>query len=220
MTCRGGGEHGLIRGCFLGLALLAVIVIGGGYLGFRALATPDLGPPPDGADDGSSQQEIAATLAARIAAGLLVSPHTIAVVSERDLTVIARTRNPEPSRYQDPDARVRDGQLLLSAVDNVGPVHLTTVAHVKVQLQNAASNASRLVGNVTGVDVGTLPIPSWAREMYDRRTTSAFNLEPVLNGIPLLEKLRSSLECAAVAGDGLHLGFHRPGTDPQFDACG
>ena len=115
--------------------LLVVLVVGGIVVVTKALAAPDLGAAPGGTVHGSSAAVIAAALGGAAATQLLAMDHAVVTVSERDLTVIATARNPSPARFRNPQARVRNGYIVVSADTSVGPFGVTAVAWYPADLQ-------------------------------------------------------------------------------------
>jgi len=212
------GEQGLVRGCCLGVVLLVGLAVAFGFFGIAVLSRPDLGSAPSGARHGGTVEAIAAGLAVEIGRGLVTSPHAVVVLSERDLTVVARARNPRPGRFRDPEARSRDGLVAVSAVGSLGPVEITTTARVRVRLNHGAGEP-HLTTEVVGLEAGRLPIPGWARELVDNRGADALSVDSVLDSNPALRVLRENLDCVVTAPDGIRLGIHRPGTTADPDGC-
>ena len=121
-------QVGLVRGCCLGLLLLVAVAIFAAVEGFRALADPNLGPAPGGTSHGNDVTLIAAALAGDAGAQLITGEHAVVTLSEQDLTVIVLARNPSPDRFRNPQVRIRDGLLVLSAQSSIGPFGVTPVA--------------------------------------------------------------------------------------------
>jgi len=147
------GETGLVRGCCLGLVLLAGLVAATVILGQRVLAAPNLGGAPRGPSHGSSEVVIAATLAGAASSELLNGEHASVTLSERDLTVIALARNPSPNRFRNPQARVRNGDIVVSANTDVGPFGVTAVARFALVVRTTSAGA-QLTAQVIDFAVG------------------------------------------------------------------
>ena len=179
------GERGAIRGCCVGLALMIVLTGAAALLLLRLTGTPDLGAPPSGSDDGASQQAIAATLAPLVADGLSSSAQTAVLLSERDLTVIAAENNPDPEMFTQPQVRSRDGELLLSAASNLGPMPVVTTVKLSLHLTGAGDVAL----GVVELDVGDQIIPGFLRSALDPRGNAPFDLSPFL-GAPGMAAFR------------------------------
>ncbi|MFN2568381.1 MAG: hypothetical protein ABR564_02120 [Candidatus Dormibacteria bacterium] len=183
-----------------------------------ALSRPDLGEGPAGARHGGTPEAIATAVAVELGRGLLTAPHAVAVLSERDLTVVARERNPQRTRFRDPEARVRQGLVVITAAGSAGPFDVTTVAHVRVGLTRGAAEP-RLSAAVTAVEVGRLPIPDWARQTVDPRGADSLALDRILDSSPAFRILRANVDCVAAVAEGVRLGVHRPGTAADPQAC-
>lgn len=196
--------------------LIAASTGAGGFVLVRAVSRPDLGPGPAGARHGGTPEAIATALAGDLVRALVSQAHAVTILTERDLTVIARARNPNPSRFHDPEARVRDGQVVIDASSSLGPFDVVTVARSRLSL----SPAGDISADVGSVEVGTLPVPDWARGTLDPWSPRALPLDRLLDTNPVLGSLRQDLDCVAVEDDGVHLGAHRPGAAPDPSACG
>ena len=212
------GERGLFRGCCaLGVVLIVLVAVGV-FLGTRALAAPDLGPPPGGTAHGSSEALVAASLAENVAAQLVAGEHAVVVLSEVDLTLLAQAHNPSPDRFRNPQARIRNGQIVVSATSDLGPFGTTDV--VDLTLSFSTSNGQvAITATPTSYSVGQLGIPSFIATHVGPNAGSTLNLTQLFNGNPPLEVLANSIECIAVQPDGVHIGFHRPGSTPDSSTC-
>ena len=209
------GELGIVRGCCAGIVLLLAVL---GFIAFlidRAVASPDLGPPPGGRDDGDSQLAIATTLGARLAGELIAQPHGVVTLSEHDLTILAQEHNPHPDRYRDVLARVRDGLVDVSADTSFGPLNLTVVARVGVALEGAGAT-QQLAAHVNRFDVGALQVPGWLQEHIIG--SPVISLDQLFSN-PALRALRANIECVTVASDGVRIGVHRPLTAGDSRVC-
>lgn len=213
----GAGQAGVLRGCCFGLVLLVVLVAGTAFVTVRGLAAPDLGPPPGGTAHGSSEAVIAATLAGDAATQLVNGEHAVVVLSERDLTLIAQARNPSPDRFRNPQARIRNGDVVVSADSSVGPFGVTAVAWFQLTL-SATTSATQITAQAVDYGVGQLGMPSFVGDRLDPRGSATLNITALFASNPALETLSQSLDCLGVQPDGVHVGFHRPGgaaSDPQ-----
>ena len=212
-------QAGLVRGCCLGLILLAALVVATVVITSRALAAPDLGAAPSGSAHGSSEAVIAAALGGDAATQLLTRDHAVVSVSERDLTVIANARNPSPDRYRNPQARIRNGDIVVSADTSVGPFGVTAVATFQLTFSNA-SGASQVTAQAINYAAGQLGIPGFIGDRLDPRASSSINLTALFASNAALKLLSQALDCVAVRADGVHIGFHRPGVIPDAGTCG
>ena len=212
------GQAGLIRGCCLGLLLLLVLVVAAGVVGERALAAPDLGPPPGGTAHGSSELVIAAALAGSAATQLLTGDHAVVTLSEHDLTVIAQARNPSPDRFVNPQARIRNGDVVVSADTSVGPFGVTAVATYQL-IFTEGSGTPQVTAQAVDYAVGQLGIPGFIGDRIDPRGSSSLNLTSVFASNPILETLAQAMDCVAVHPDGVRIGFHRPGVSASTSTC-
>jgi hypothetical protein len=213
------GETGLFRGCCLGLILLVVLVGAGVFAGVRALAAPDLGSAPGGKAHGSSEALTAAALAGDAGTQLVNGDHAVVTLSERDLTVIAAARNPEPDRYRSPQARIRNGYVVVSADSSVGPFGVTPVVRLAVMFSNAGG-ASQINVQVVDVAVGQLGLPGVIADRVDSRGSATLNLATLFASDPMLKALSDTMECVTVKSDGVHVGFHRPDASADATGCG
>lgn len=213
------GQAGLVQGCCFGLILLLVLVVGTVIVGQRALAAPDLGPPPGGTAHGSSESVIAAALAGDAATQLVNSEHAVVMLSERDLTVIAMARDPSPGRYRNPQARVRNGYIVVSADTSVGPFGVTAVARFALLFSDSSGN-SQVTAQAVDYEVGQLGLPGFLGDRLDPRGSASVNLTALFAADPSLEGLSQSMDCVAVQADGVHIGFHRRGVSPAAGMCG
>jgi hypothetical protein len=211
-------ETGLVRGCCLGLVLLVGLVAATVILGQRVLAAPNLGAAPRGPSHGSSQVVIAATLAGAASSQLLNGEHASVTLSERDLTVIASARNPSPNRFRNPQARVRNGDIVVSANTDVGPFGVTAVARFALVVRTTSAGA-QLTAQVIDFAVGQLGLPGFVGDRLDPRGSDTLNLTALFASNLALKALSQSLDCVAVRPDGVHVGFHRPGVSATASTC-
>jgi hypothetical protein len=201
----------VLRGCCFGLVLLVIVVAATSFVTVRALAAPNLGAPPGGTSHGSSEVLIAAALAGEAAVQLIGADHAVVVLSERDLTVIAQARNPSPDRYRDPQARIRGDDVVVSADTDVGPLGVTAVATFQLVLSDTAA-ATKIIAQPVAYAVGQLGVPGFVADRIDSRGSQTLNLTQLFASNPALLALSKLLECLSVRPDGVHVGFHRPGS--------
>jgi hypothetical protein len=213
------GQAGLLPGCCFGVAVLVILVAGTMFVAVRALAAPDLGAPPGGTAHGSSEVVIAAELAGDAATQLVAGDHAVVMLSERDLTVIANARNPSPDKYRNPQARVRDGDVVVSADTSVGPFGVTAVARYAF-LFSDSGGSTQVTAQVVDYAVGQLGVPGFIGDRVDPRASASVNLTALFASNPILEGLSQSLDCVAVHTDGVHVGFHRLGVGAAPGTCG
>ncbi|MGH7721437.1 MAG: hypothetical protein ACRENL_01205 [Candidatus Dormibacteria bacterium] len=213
------GQAGLIRGCCFPLILLVVLVAATVLVGQRALAAPDLGAPPGGTAHGTTEAVIAAALAGDAATQLIAGDHALVKLSERDLTVIANARNPSPDRYRNPQARVRNGYVVVSADSSLGPFGVTEVARFALLFSNTSGSA-QVTTHVVDYAVGQLGVPGFIGDRVDPRGSATINLSALFASNPALEALLQTLDCVAVHDDGVRVGFHRPGVSADASRCG
>jgi hypothetical protein len=211
-------EYG--RGCLVAVILLAAAVTAVAVYGVRALATPDLGGPPRGPDDGGTEMAIADSLGPRLAAGLVAAPHAAITLSEHDMTVVLRAENPDRQRLRDPEARVRAGLLVVDGRTTAGPFMVVATGRLAVHLTTVSGAPPRLSVEVRSVDVGDVVLPSFARDAIARRLAAgSVNLQDVLGANPILAGLSTYLECVRVGASGMTFGFHRPDTPADANGC-
>jgi hypothetical protein len=203
----------------LGLILAIVLVVAGIFAGMRVLAAPDLGPPPGGTAHGSTESVIAAALAGAAGTELVSGPHAVVMLSERDLTVIALARNPSPQRFRNPQARIRNGDIVVSAESSVGPLGVTAVARFTLVFSEDGG-APQITARAVDYEVGQLGLPGWVSDRLDPRGSATLNLGTLFAANPVLETLSQSMECVSVKADGVHVGFHRPGASADPSRCG
>ena len=60
--------------------------------------------------------------------------------------------------------------------------------------------------------MGQLGIPGFIGDRLDPRGSATLNLTALFASNPALELLSQAMDCVAVHPDGVHIGFHRPGT--------
>jgi hypothetical protein len=196
------------------LALIVLVV-----LATQALASPDLGAPPGGTDDGQTQTAIAIHLGTGLATRLLAESHGTIDLSEQDLTVVIRENNPDTGRFRDPSARVRDGLVVIDAHTPVGPFTVVAVARLALARTQDASGP-RVSATFQAVQVGNLGLPDQVTHALQDHVQRAFNLQDLLSSSPVLSLARSALECVRVVGGAVRLGFHRPGVAENPQGCG
>jgi hypothetical protein len=214
------GRSRLGRGCLVLVVIVVALLVAGGVLSAMALSTPDLGAPPGGRDDGDSEPAIAAAIAARLGPQLIAHEHGVVALSEHDLTVLVRENNPQPDRFRDPQARLRDGLVVIDARTPVGPFTVDAVGRLALRLSSGSDGLPRVAAQFRAVQVGSLGLPDFAAQAVQDRIQQAFDLQDVLSSNEFLRLARSSLDCVAVAGDGVRLGFHRPGAAQAPGDCG
>ncbi len=198
--------------------MLAALLVVSIVVGSRALAAPDLGAPPGGTAHGSSEAVIAAALGGEAATQLVAGDHAVVSLSERDLTVIATARNPSPARFRNPQARIRNGDVVVSADTSVGPFGVTAVATFQLLFSNA-SGTTQITAHAVDYAVGQLGIPGFIGDRLDPRGSASLNLTALFASNPALELLSQAMDCVAVHADGVHIGFHRPGVTPSTAPC-
>jgi len=217
---RGGRDQG---GGIAGKLLLLLLVAGlvtAGVLGIRAAGAPDLGDPPQGPVDGSSEAAIAVALAARAGPALLLATTAQVSLSEQDLTVIVRETNPRPDSFHDPVARVRDGLVVVAGASSVGPLHITAVGRFALSLVEDPDGLPDIAVALREVDAGQVTLPGFARDWVAPRVDDTAAIGRILASAPAMDRLRPLLDCVGVRADGVVLGFHRPGTTPAPGGCG
>jgi len=219
MSIRRRAQAGLVRGCCLLLVLVVVVLGAGAFIADRSLAAPSLGALPAGPDHGESETAIAVALGVQLATELLTQPHAVVTLSEHDLTVLARAHNPHPNSLHNVIARVRDGLVVVEADHPFGPFTVTPVAHISLAL--GAGPAAPLVSTqVVELDVGQLTLPGFIRDRLLAGLAPSLSVNPLFSASATLQAIRASLECIAIANDGVRIGFHRPGTASSPSACG
>ena len=212
-------QAGLVRGCCLGLVILAAVAIFAAVEGFRALADPNLGPAPGGTSHGTDIALIAAELAGDASTQLISGEHAVVTLSEQDLTVIAMARNPSPDRFRNPQVRSRDGLLVVSAQSSMGPFGVTPVARTQVQFSDPGGSP-QITAQAVGFAVGQLDLPQWLGERLDPAPSTTISFTKLFAANPILLTLSQALECVSVKPDGVHVGFHRPGSSADSSRCG
>lgn len=199
--------------------MLVLVVAGGGFVAWQASAAPDLGAAPRGPDDGSTRLEIAATMGRKAAAGLALAPHTVVTLSEQDLSTVLRTSNPDAQHFRDPEARVRDGLVVIDAHTSLGPLGFVAVGRVSLSLVCPPDGAPDVAADVRGISAGRMPLPGWAVSQIRDRIGRDIDLHGLLADAQL-DPIRPYLDSVQVTGDGVALGFHRPGILQSNDPCG
>jgi hypothetical protein len=197
---------------------LVLLVAGVGVLAWLALSLPDLGGPPRGPDDGDTRLALAATMGREAAIGLVRTPHTVVTLSEQDLTTVLRATNPDAQQFQDLEARVRDGQVVIDALTPLGPVTVTAVARVGLSLVCPPDGAPDVAADVRGISAGRLPLPGFAVSQIRDRISRDIDLHSLLADAQL-DLIRPYLDSVTVTDSGVALGFHRPAL-LQRSACG
>ena len=204
----------------LALLVVAVLVVAATVLVVRGTGSPGLGDPPRGPAAGPDEPAIAATLAARLATALLLHPTALVSLSEEDLTVIVRAANPHPDTFRDPEARVRDGLVVVDGATDVGPLHVTAVGRFTVSLFQDADGTPDIAAVLREVDAGELTLPGFVRDRLASDLGASAGIGRVLSSAPSLSRLRPYLDCVGVTADSVVLGFHRPRAAPAPGACG
>jgi hypothetical protein len=198
------------------VAVLLIVLI---VLATQVLASPDLGPTPGGADDGSSQTAIAVHLGASLVTQLAAGDHGHVDLSEHDLTVLVRENNPDTTRFQGPEVRVRDTLVVIDARTPVGPFSVVAVARMALARTTDATGP-RVSGTFQSVQVGNLGLPGRVTQALQDHVQQAFDLQDLLAASPVLSLARSALECVRVGDGVVRLGFHRVGAAADPAACG
>jgi len=208
-----------VRGCCLLILLLIVVLGSAAFFADRVLADPSLGAAPAGPAHGESEAAIAVTLGAQLVAELVVQPHGVVTLSERDLTVLAQAHNPHPHSLRNLIARVRDGLLVVEADHPFGPFSVKPVAHILLTLDSAATDPV-VSTQLVELDVGALTLPGFLRDRMVGALAPSFTMNLLFSGSAALQLLRANLECVVVAADGVRVGVHRPATPPDPAVCG
>lgn len=215
---RRGGEQGLFRGCCAVVIVIVVVVGAAVFLGTRALAAPDLGPQPGGTAHGGTEVLIAADLAASAAQQLVAGEHAVLVLSESDLTVLAEAHNPSPQKLRNPQARIRNGQVVVSATTDLGPFATTAVVDITLSFSTSGGQV-KVTATPTSYAVGQLGVPGFIATWAEPNAASTLNLTQLFTGNAPLEALSQLMECVAVQSDGVHIAFHRPGVAADATRC-
>ena len=218
MKRRRGAESGALAGCLITFMLLIGVLCLGAFLVGRLATQPQLGIAPQGPNDGATTAEIGSRLAALVGVQLESHPHATVVLTEVDLTTIARQLNPDGGRFTDPEVRSREGKLWVSSPMLVGPFSAIALAKVSV-VQNVSSTGSHLSVDVNEEDLGRLPLPSFLLFLVDPRGEGLLPIDSLFNTSPPLQQLRVYMDCASVVPGGLRLSFHAPGVTPLLGAC-
>jgi hypothetical protein len=199
--------------------LVLVLIAGGGVVTWQATAAPDLGAPPRGPDDGHSRLEIAAAMGRKAAQGLALGPHTVVTLSEKDLTTVLQSSNPDAQHFQDPEARVRDGLVVIDVRTRLGLVDITAVGRAALTLVCPADGVPDVAAEVRSISAGRMPLPGWAVTQIRDRISRDVDLHGLLADAQL-DPIRPYLDSVAVTDAGVALGFHRPGLIQSGTACG
>ena len=149
-------------GGVVALLVVLVLIAGGAMLTWRAAAAPELGAPPRGPDDGHTRLEIAAAMGRKAAQGLALGPHTVVTLSEKDLTTVLRSSISDAQQFQDPEARVRDGLVVIDVRTRLGPMDITAVGQAALSLVCPADGAPDVAADVRSISAGRMPLPGWA----------------------------------------------------------
>lgn len=217
------GRSGRGTGCALTVIALVALLCFVAFVVGRVVAAPELGAAVSGNADGTTTKAISSHVAASVLGQFLrpgpLGEHAVVVVTERDLTVIARSSNPDPAKYQDPEVRIRDSYVVVSAAAKLGTLKVIAVARATLLLSGVAAGNARIATDIVSVDLGRQAIPDFMRSAIDPRGSAALSLDPIFNASPQLKPLRQSLECLYIGTDGIYLGFHRPGVAPVTTSC-
>lgn len=197
---------------------LLLLITGGGLVTWQALADPQLGAAPRGPADGNSRLEIAAAMGRKAAQGLALHPHTVLTLSEQDLTTLLRSGNPAAQQFQDPEARVRDGLVVIDVRTGMGPMTITAVGRVALGLVCPADGAPDVAADVRGISAGRMPLPGFAVTQIRDRISRDVDLHGLLADAQL-DPIRPYLDSVAITDAGVALGFHRPGLLQSGTAC-
>jgi hypothetical protein len=211
-------ESGIFRGCCLGLIVLLALIGAAAFVVDRALAAPELGASPGGPSHGTSEVAIAVALGAQLVAELASNPHGMVVLSEQDLSVIAAQNNPHPDRFHGLVARVRNGDVAVSALTNEGPLTVTAVAYVAIALDTTQSPPMFNV-SLSRIDVGALTLPGWLRDQIVGNLSPSVALNQLFDSNAGLQALKANIECVMAASNGLRIGVHRPGVAADTAVC-
>lgn len=205
-------------GCLLAIVAIVAVLLSVGAI--QAFATPDLGGAPGGSNDGETQNAIAAHLGTSLIAQFLAGQHAVVSVSEHDLTVLIREHNPNPSRFQQPEARVRDSLVVVDARTPAGPFTVWAVARLALSRTTDSSGIPRVSADFRAVQVGSLGLPDLVAHALQDRIQQAFNLQDLLGADPNLRLARQALECVQVSSTAVRIGFHRPDASADPNGCG
>lgn len=216
------GEAGLIRGC-LGLLLLLALLGSSGttYVLIRATTAPDLGAAPLGTNHGDTEAAIAAYTVTTLASLLLPGhPHQAVRLSEHDMTVEIAAHLPPTDELRDPQARIRDGRLLVSGQTSLGPIGVVGVGRLGLHLTLGPDGLPDIAADIQEIDAGSLTLPAPVRNAIADRIDRAFDLNDLLVASPELTALRGELECVTVQADAVVIGFHAVDAGPDRATCG
>ena len=211
----------LIRLVVMLVGLSSVLALASAYVYVEATADPDLGPSPRGPLHGGSEAELAGYAVTQLAP-LLVPGHAHVTVSlsEQDLGVELRAHAASAGQFSDPQARFRDGRLVVSGRTGFGPVGVVGVGRLQLALATAPDGYPDLTAAVQEIDAGRLTLPGLVRDAISERVDALARLQSLLAADPRLFALRVDLECVAVRADSVALGFHAPGVAADPAACG
>jgi len=201
------------------LLVVVALALAGVVVTWQALAAPDLGAAPRGPDDGHTRLAIAAAMGRKAATGLALAPHTVVTLSEQDLTTVLEDSNPDPQHFQDPEGRVRDGLVVIDVRTALGPLTVTAVARVALTLVCPPDGAPDISADVRDISAGRMPLPGFAVQQIRDRISRDVDLHALLSDAQL-DPVRPYLDSVQVTGDGVALGFHRPGLLQSNSPCG
>jgi hypothetical protein len=208
-------ETGLFRGCCFGVVLLLVAL---GLLAFvvdRAVAAPDLGAGAAGPSHGGDESQIAVALATQLAAELASNPQAVISLSEMDLSVLANQNR--PSRFSSLEARIRNGQVVISGPTNEGPFTVTAVAYVSISL-NTTTSPPQFSANVTRLDIGQIEVPGIIRDVLLHDSEPGISMSNLFAEVAL-RAAEADVECLRVTTTAVVIGVHRPGVTPDPSVC-
>jgi hypothetical protein len=205
-------------GCLVAVVALVAVLLSIGAI--QAFATPDLGAQPGGSNDGETQNAIAARLGTSLIGQFVLRPHAVVSISEHDLTVLVREHNPNPSRFQQPATRVRDGLVVIDARTPAGPFTMWAVARLALSTSTDSSGMPRVSADFRSVQLGSLGLPDVVAHALQDRIQQAFDLQDLLSADPNLKLARQALECVQVSSSAVRIGFHRPDAAGDPHGCG
>ncbi len=220
-----GRQHHFEEGrCCLGFIPVILVVAAAVALFVLVLTPPSEGALPLGPSHGSTPALIGETLALEAAVGLATSPHATVTLSEQDLSVIAAAQNPDPESFHNVEARVRNGQLVITANTTMGPWSPTVTTWVTLAAEGVGTPQVSISDTVTSVQLGHITLPSWARLSIDPRGNAVIDLDSFiaqnLHAPRILGELAvSNIDCIALEPGGLVISVHRPGVKADPSLC-
>ena len=208
MSCQRRGERG---GCCLSILPVIAVV----FLAVALVIGLETPPASQGSVLGpahaSTEAGLANYIATSVAAQMRLRSYATVALSDADLTMLAVAQNPDPSTFSQTEVFMSGGRMTVEAAASIAVLHVQTSVNASFAVAGHGPSLD-IITSTSNFAIGRIPLPSWMRVAVDSRGNGVLNLTPMLTGGSTGTLVANEVDCLALQGHVMVIGFTRPGT--------